>query len=83
MKNKSGKSKIGKVQVNNQIGILMYEMKATLIKNEMRGAGVSCTLQHLLELKNHDLTLKKIYFQYGVESAALAPGYSAIQRGTV
>ena len=64
-------------------GMLVLDMRAPLVGYALRRWAVDCTLQHELDPKTHHLTLSNLQTLYGVESAALAPGYSAIQRGTI
>ena len=64
-------------------GMLILEMRAPIVGYSLRRWAVDCTLQHELDPRTHHLILSNLQTLYGVESAALAPGYSAIQRGTV
>ena len=57
-------------------GMLVLEMRAPLVGYALRRWAVDCTLIHGLDPKQHHLHLKNSQTLYGVESAALAPGYS-------
>ena len=64
-------------------GMPVFEMRAPLVGYALRRWAFDCTLQHDLDPKTHQLSLSNVQTLYGVESADLAPGYSAIQRGIV
>ena len=57
-------------------GMLVLEMRAPLVGYALRRWAVDCTLKHGPDSKKHHLCLKNSQTLYGVESAALAPGYS-------
>jgi hypothetical protein len=57
-------------------GMLVLNMRAPLVGYALRRWSVDCTLKHGLDPKQHHLYLKNSQTLYGVESAALAPGYS-------
>jgi hypothetical protein len=63
-------------------GVLAPDMRAALVAHALRQWLVGCSPEHSLDPKEHHLWLNNPQTLYGVESAALAPGYSAIQRGT-
>ena len=56
-------------------GMLVLSMRAPLVGYALRLWAVDCTVKHSLDLKQHHLYLKNLQTLYGVESAALAPGY--------
>ena len=56
-------------------GMLVLDMRAPLVGYALRRWAVDCTLNHGLDPKQHHLYLKNSQTLYGVESAALAPGY--------
>jgi len=51
-------------------------MRAPLVGYALRRWAVDCTPKHGLDPKQHHLHLKNPQTLYGVESAALAPGYT-------
>ena len=57
-------------------GVLALDMRAPLVGYALRRWAVDCTPRHGLDPKQHHLYLKNPQTLYGVESAALAPGYS-------
>jgi hypothetical protein len=57
-------------------GVLILNMRASLVGYALRRWAVDCTPKHGLTLKQHHLTLKNPQTLYCVESEALAPGYS-------
>lgn len=56
-------------------GVLSLEMRAPLVGYALRRWSVDCTPSHSLDPAQHHLWLRNIQTLYGVESAALAPGY--------
>ena len=56
-------------------GVLALDMRAPLVGYALRRWAVDCTPRHGLDPKQHHLYLKNPQTLYGVESAALAPGY--------
>ena len=56
-------------------GMLVLDMRAPLVGYALRRWAVDCLLKHELDPKSHHLHLKNLQTLYGVESAALAPGY--------
>ncbi len=56
-------------------GMLVLDMRAPLVGYALRRWAVDCTLQHELDPKTHHLSLSNLQTLYGVESAALAPGF--------
>jgi hypothetical protein len=57
-------------------GMLVLDMRAPLVGYALRRWAVDCTLKHGLDPKQHHLYLKNPQTLYGVESAALAPGFA-------
>ena len=57
-------------------GMLILDLRAPLFGYALRRWAVDCTLKHVLDPKQHHLYLKNSQTLYGVESAALAPGYT-------
>jgi hypothetical protein len=57
-------------------GKLVFDMRAPLVGYALRRWALDCTPRHGLDLKQHHLYLKNPQTLYGVESAALVPGYS-------
>ena len=57
-------------------GVLALEMRAPLVGYALRRWAVDCTPKHGLDPNQHHLYLKNPQTLYGVESAALAPGYT-------
>ena len=57
-------------------GVLALDMRAPLVGYALRRWAVDCTPKHGLDPKQHHLYLKNPQTLYGVESAALAPGYT-------
>ena len=58
-------------------GVLALDMRAPLVGYALRRWAVDCTPKHGLDPKQHHLYLKNPQTLYGVESAALAPGYAS------
>ena len=56
-------------------GMLVLDMRAPLVGYALRRWAVYCSHDNALNPKEHDLRLKNPQTLYGVESAALAPGY--------
>ena len=56
-------------------GVLCLEMRAPLVGYALRRWSVDCTPSHSLDPAQHHLWLRNTQTLYGVESAALAPGY--------
>lgn len=56
-------------------GVLALDMRAPLVGYALRRWAVDCTPKHGLDPNQHHLYLKNPQTLYGVESAALAPGY--------
>jgi hypothetical protein len=57
-------------------GMLVLDMRAPLVGYALRRWAVDCTDKNSLDPKSHHLRLRNLQTLYGVESAALAPGYS-------
>ena len=57
-------------------GVLALDMRAPKVGYALRRWAVDCTPKHGLDPKQHHLYLKNPQTLYGVESAALAPGYT-------
>jgi hypothetical protein len=57
-------------------GMFSIDMRAPLVGYALRRWSVDCTTDHGLDCKEHHLWLRNYQTLYGVESAALAPGYS-------
>ena len=57
-------------------GMLVLDMRAPLVGYALRRWAVDCTPTHLLDPRAHHLYLNNPQTLYGVESAALAPGYN-------
>ncbi len=64
-------------------GVLALDMRAPLVGYALRRWSVDCSPEHSLDPKEHHLCLNNPQTLYGVESAALAPGYSVSHRDTV
>lgn len=60
-------------------GVLSLDMRAPLVGYALRRWSVDCTPSHMLDPTQHHLWLRNTQTLYGVESAALAPGYSATE----
>ncbi len=56
-------------------GMLVLDMRAPLVGYALRRWAVDCTDKNSLDPKSHHLRLRNLQTLYGVESAALAPGY--------
>ena len=56
-------------------GMLVLDMSAPLVGYALRRWAVDCTPNHVLDPRSHHLYLSNSQTLYGVESAALAPGY--------
>ncbi|MDO8771041.1 MAG: WYL domain-containing protein, partial [Burkholderiaceae bacterium] len=63
-------------------GVLALNMRAPLVGYALRRWSVDCSPAHQLDPKQHHLWLSNQETLYGVESAALAPGYE-IKGGSV
>jgi hypothetical protein len=61
-------------------GVLALDMRAPLVGYALRRWAVDCTPKHGLDPKQHHLYLKNPQTLYGVESAALAPGFSVLSK---
>jgi len=59
-------------------GMLVLDMRAPLVGYALRRWGVDCSGKHSLDPKAHHLYLSNPQTLYGVESAALAPGFNKI-----
>jgi hypothetical protein len=57
-------------------GMLVLEMRAPLVGYALRRWAVDCTDKNSLDPNSYHLKLKNLQTLYGVDSAALAPGYS-------
>ena len=57
-------------------GMLVIDMRAPLVGYALRRWAVDCSDKHTLDPKAHHLYLSNLQTLYGVESAALAPGYA-------
>ena len=62
-------------------GMLVLDMRAPLVGYALRRWAVDCTPNHVLDPRSHHLYLSNSQTLYGVESAALAPGYGEISLG--
>jgi hypothetical protein len=62
-------------------GVLAPDMRTPLAEYALRQWSVDCSDEHRLEPKENHLWLNNPQTLFGAESAALAPDYSAIQRG--
>jgi hypothetical protein len=58
-------------------GMLVLNMRAPLVGYALRRWSVDCSLKNILDPKSHHLYLKNLQTLYGVDSAAIAPGYKA------
>ena len=58
-------------------GVLALDMRAPLVGYALRRWSVDCSSKHSLDPKEHHLWLSNPQTLYGVESAVMAPGYSA------
>ena len=56
-------------------GMLVLDMRAPLFGYALRRWAVDCTSYHVLDPRSHHLYLINSQTLYGVDSAALAPGY--------
>jgi|GEM_PF-3228375 hypothetical protein len=56
-------------------GMFSIDMRAPLVGYALRRWSVDCTTDHSLDCKEHHLWLRNHQTLYGVESAALGPGY--------
>jgi hypothetical protein len=56
--------------------MLVINMRTRLVGYALRRWAVDCSEKHTLDLKAHHLYLCNLQTLYGVESAALAPGYA-------
>lgn len=56
-------------------GVLRVRARAALAGYIMRGWNVNCSPDHRLRGPEHSLWLRDSLALYGVESAAIAPGY--------
>lgn len=61
-------------------GMLVLDMRAPLVGYALRRWAVDCTPEHELDAKQHHLYLKNPQTLYGVESAALAPGFTDLSK---
>ena len=59
-----------------QSGMLALEMRVPLVGYALRRWSVDCSTKRTLDPKEHRLWLKNSQTLYGLESAALAPGYT-------
>jgi hypothetical protein len=60
-------------------GMLVLDMRAPLVGYALRRWAVDCTEKNSLDPKSHHLRLLNLQTLYGVESAALAPGYGSLE----
>jgi hypothetical protein len=60
-------------------GMLALDMRAPLVGYALRRWSVDCSAKHTLNPKAHHLWLNNPQTLYGVESAALAPGYGSLE----
>ena len=58
-------------------GMLVLDMRAPLVGYALRRWAVDCSPNHVLNPRSHHLYLSNSQTLYGVESAALAPGYES------
>lgn len=66
-----------------QNGLLKIKARAALAGYVLRRWGIDSSAMHSLDPKEHHLWLRNTQTLYGVESAALAPGFSqAVKKGT-
>jgi hypothetical protein len=59
-------------------GVLVLEMQVPLVGYALRRWAVDCTSNHVLDPQSHHLNLSNPQTLYGVESAALVPGFFAL-----
>lgn len=64
-------------RMNN--GVLALDMRAPLVGYALQRWSVDCSPEHTLDSKAHHLWLRNSQTLYGVESAALAPGYTSLE----
>lgn len=64
-----------------QDGVLRLRLRAALAGYALLRWGVDCTPNHVLDAARHPLWLANPQTLYGVESAALAPGYASAESG--
>ena len=57
-------------------GMLVLDMRAPLVGYALRRWRVNCTPKQVLDPRSHHLYLSNQQTLYGVESAALAPGFN-------
>ena len=57
-------------------GMLVLDMRAPLVGYALRRWSDDCTPNHVLDPRAHHLSLSNLQTLYGVESAALAPGFN-------
>ena len=62
-------------------GVLALDMRAPLVGYALRRWAVDCTPHNVLDPRSHHLYLSNSQTLYGVESAAIAPGYGEISLG--
>jgi hypothetical protein len=58
--------------------VLAVDMRAQMVGCALRKWSVDCSPEHSLDPKEHHLWLNNPQTLYGVESAALAPGYNSM-----
>jgi predicted DNA-binding transcriptional regulator YafY len=61
-------------------GMLVLDMRAPLVGYALRRWAVDCSPDHLLDPRSHHLYLKNPQTLYGVESAAIVPGFSVLSK---
>jgi hypothetical protein len=68
------------IKADNQMkdGMLVLDLLAPLVSYALRKWAVDCTPNHALDPRSHHLYLSNSQTLYGVESAALVPGFSAL-----
>jgi hypothetical protein len=64
-----------------KVGMLVLDMRAPLVGYALRRWAVDCTDKNFLDPRVHHLFLKNPQTLFGVESAALAPGYDFQSNG--
>jgi len=60
--------------------MLVLDMRAPLVGYALRRWAVDCTPDNVLDPRSHHLYLKNPQTLYGVESAALVPGFSVLSK---
>ena len=71
-------SKAIEVDLRMNNGVLALDMRSPLLEYALRRWSVDCSPEHSPDPKEHRLWLNNSQTLYGVESAALAPGYDQV-----